>query len=60
MRNIKGQLKEIVDEMNYLKTREERFTKANISANDRVQGFAICALTALGVCAYFKRKYLID
>ncbi|RXW13793.1 hypothetical protein EST38_g12060 [Candolleomyces aberdarensis] len=46
MRTIEGQLKEIVDEMNYLKTREERFTKTSISANDRVQGFGICALTA--------------
>ncbi|RXW13344.1 hypothetical protein EST38_g12508 [Candolleomyces aberdarensis] len=49
MRKIKGQLKGIVDEMNYLKTQKERFTKANISANDRAQGFAICALTALSV-----------
>ncbi|RXW15209.1 hypothetical protein EST38_g10641 [Candolleomyces aberdarensis] len=69
MRKIEGQLKEIIDEMNYLKNREERFTQTNISTNDRVQGFAwftICALTALGVWqifhlrAYFKRKYLID
>ena len=29
MRKIEGQLKEIIDEMNYLKTREERFTKTN-------------------------------
>ncbi|RXW11339.1 hypothetical protein EST38_g14516 [Candolleomyces aberdarensis] len=29
MRKIKGQLKEIVDEMNCFKTREEQLTKAN-------------------------------
>ncbi|RXW12740.1 hypothetical protein EST38_g13113 [Candolleomyces aberdarensis] len=49
MRKIEGQLNEIVDETDHLKTREERFTKSSFSTNDRVQGFAICALTALGV-----------
>ncbi|KAF6764263.1 emp24/gp25L/p24 family/GOLD-domain-containing protein, partial [Ephemerocybe angulata] len=69
MRKIEGIIKEVIDEMNYLKSREERFTQTNISTNQRVQSFAwftIVALTGLGVWqilhlrAYFKRKYLID
>ncbi|RXW11364.1 hypothetical protein EST38_g14491 [Candolleomyces aberdarensis] len=35
--------------MNYLETREEQLTRTNISTNGCVQGFAICAFTALGV-----------
>ncbi|KAJ3562181.1 hypothetical protein NP233_g9736 [Leucocoprinus birnbaumii] len=69
MRKLEGEVKEIMDEMEYLKKREERFTSTNTSTNARVQNFAwfsILSLAALGVWqvlhlrAYFKRKYLID
>ncbi|KAF5357038.1 hypothetical protein D9756_006739 [Leucocoprinus leucothites] len=69
MRKLEGVVKEILDEMEYLKKREERFTSTNTSTNIRVQNFAwfsILSLAALGVWqifhlrAYFKRKYLID
>ncbi|KAI0282788.1 emp24/gp25L/p24 family/GOLD-domain-containing protein [Russula aff. rugulosa BPL654] len=69
MRKLEGIVKEIVDEMDYLKKREERFLDTNVSTNVRVQNFAwftIVALLSLGVWqimhlrAFFKRKYLID
>ncbi|KAI5887003.1 uncharacterized protein SCHCODRAFT_02516942 [Schizophyllum commune H4-8] len=69
MRKLEGIVKEIVDEMGYLKKREERFTDTNTSTNRRVTNFAwftIIALAALGAWqvlhlrAFFKRKYLID
>jgi len=69
MRKLEGVVKEIVDELGYLKAREERFTDTNTSTNQRVQNFAwfsLVSLTGLGVWqifhlhAFFKRKYLID
>ncbi|KIJ25248.1 hypothetical protein M422DRAFT_184931 [Sphaerobolus stellatus SS14] len=69
MRKLEGLVKEIVDELGYLRKREERFSDTNESTRDRVQSFAlftIFALVALGAWqilhlrAYFKRKYLID
>jgi len=69
MRKLEGIVKEIVDEMEYLERREQRFADTNISTNQRVQNFAwftIFALAGLGVWqifhlrAFFKRKYLID
>ncbi|GJE85165.1 emp24/gp25L/p24 family protein [Phanerochaete sordida] len=69
MRKLEGVVKEIVDEMNYLKKREERFQSTNMSTRKRVQKFAwftLVALICLGVWqifhlrAFFKRKYLID
>jgi len=69
MRKLEGVVKEIVDELEYLKTREERFQSTNLSTNTRVQKFAwftLFALVGLGVWqifhlrAFFKRKYLID
>ncbi|EAU89245.1 hypothetical protein CC1G_03510 [Coprinopsis cinerea okayama7 len=69
MRKIEGVIKELIDDMTYIKKRQERFTKTNISTSRRVHNFAwftIFALTALGVWqvlhlrSYFKRKYLID
>ncbi|KAH9046830.1 emp24/gp25L/p24 family/GOLD-domain-containing protein [Lactarius hengduanensis] len=69
MRKLEGIVKEIVDEMDYLKKREERFQVTNVSTNLRVQNFAwftIAALLALGAWqimhlrSFFKRKYLID
>ncbi|KIK68803.1 hypothetical protein GYMLUDRAFT_81172 [Collybiopsis luxurians FD-317 M1] len=69
MRKLEGIVKEIVDEMEYLKKREIRFTSTNMSTNKRVQNFAwfcIFALAGLGVWqimhlrSFFKRKYLID
>ncbi|KAK7462790.1 vesicle coat component [Stygiomarasmius scandens] len=69
MRKLEGIVKEIVDEMSYLKRREERFTDTNVSTNQRVQNFAwftIFSLCGLGVWqilhlrSFFKRKYLID
>ncbi|KAH9932979.1 emp24/gp25L/p24 family/GOLD-domain-containing protein [Fomitopsis serialis] len=69
MRKLEGVVKEIVDEMDYLKSREERFQTTNMSTNTRVQNFAwftLFSLVALGLWqifhlrAFFKRKYLID
>ncbi|KAG9313475.1 emp24/gp25L/p24 family/GOLD-domain-containing protein [Chiua virens] len=67
--NWKGLVKEIVDELDYLKKREEKFADTNLSTNRRVQNFAwftLVSLIGLGVWqifhlrAFFKRKYLID
>ncbi|KAG6815546.1 vesicle coat component [Tephrocybe sp. NHM501043] len=69
MRKLEGIVKEIVEEMDYLKAREEKFSGTNISTNVRVQNFAwftLFSLIGLGVWqifhlrAFFKRKYLID
>ncbi|KAF9233419.1 emp24/gp25L/p24 family/GOLD-domain-containing protein [Melanogaster broomeanus] len=69
MRKLEGIVKEIVDELEYLRKREERFADTNISTNKRVQNFAwftLLSLIGLGVWqifhlrAFFKRKYLID
>ncbi|KAG8758087.1 vesicle coat component [Serendipita sp. 396] len=69
MRKLEGLVTEIVDEMAYLKRREERFQSTNHSTNIRVQNFSLfslCALIVLGIWqifhlrAFFKRKYLID
>ncbi|EIW78458.1 hypothetical protein CONPUDRAFT_83856 [Coniophora puteana RWD-64-598 SS2] len=69
MRKLEGIVKEITDELEYLKKREERFSGTNESTNQRVQSFAwfsIISLACLGVWqvfhlrAFFKRKYLID
>ncbi|KAG1748296.1 emp24/gp25L/p24 family/GOLD-domain-containing protein, partial [Suillus paluster] len=69
MRKLEGIVKEIVDELEYLKQREERFADTNLVTNRRVQNFAwftILSLTGLGVWqilhlrSFFKRKYLID
>ncbi|OAX42410.1 hypothetical protein K503DRAFT_683271 [Rhizopogon vinicolor AM-OR11-026] len=69
MRKLEGIVKEIVDELDYLKKREERFADTNLVTNKRVQNFAwftILSLAALGAWqilhlrSFFKRKYLID
>ncbi|EKM57617.1 uncharacterized protein PHACADRAFT_206508 [Phanerochaete carnosa HHB-10118-sp] len=69
MRKLEGIVKEVVDELSYLKKREERFQLTNVSTKKRVQNFAwftLVALICLGVWqifhlrAFFKRKYLID
>ncbi|KAJ6459741.1 emp24/gp25L/p24 family/GOLD-domain-containing protein [Mycena vitilis] len=69
MRKLEGLVKEIVDEMGYLKKREERFADTNLSTQQRVQNFAwftLISLTGLGVWqifhlrSFFRRKYLID
>ncbi|EMD35625.1 hypothetical protein CERSUDRAFT_116347 [Gelatoporia subvermispora B] len=69
MRKLEGVVKEIVDEMDYLKKREERFQSTNVSTGVRVQNFAwfmILSLVGLGAWqilhlrSFFKRKYLID
>ncbi|KAG8880041.1 vesicle coat component [Tulasnella sp. 331] len=69
MRKLEGVVKEIADEMIYLKKREVRFRDTNESTRDRVQRFAffsIICLVALGVWqilhlrSFFKKKYLID
>ncbi|KIY47476.1 hypothetical protein FISHEDRAFT_74587 [Fistulina hepatica ATCC 64428] len=69
MRKLEGIVKEVVDEMAYLKQREEKFAGTNESTNQRVQNFAwftLASLTGLGIWqvvhlrAFFKRKYLID
>jgi len=69
MRKLEGMVKEVVDEMDYLKKREQRFTDTNESTNQRVTNFGLftfVALVCLGVWeifhlrSFFKRKYLID
>ncbi|KAG6887933.1 vesicle coat component [Termitomyces sp. T32_za158] len=69
MRKLEGIVKEIGDELEYLKNREARFSSTNLSTNIRVQNFAwfsLFSLAGLGVWqifhlrAFFKRKYLID
>jgi hypothetical protein len=63
MRKLEGLVKEVVDEMNYLKKREERFTDTNcafiriffrphfdpfaVSTNQRVQNFAWFTIISL-------------
>ncbi|KAF7325660.1 Protoporphyrinogen oxidase [Mycena kentingensis (nom. inval.)] len=67
MRKLEGLLKEIVDEMGYLKKREERFASTNESTQERVQNFAwftVVALAGLGAWqilhlrSFFKRNGL--
>ncbi|KAH6917851.1 emp24/gp25L/p24 family/GOLD-domain-containing protein [Coprinopsis sp. MPI-PUGE-AT-0042] len=69
MRKIEALVKELIDDMTYLKKREERFRKTNISTRRRVQNFAWFTIAALGglglwqilhLRSYFKKKYLID
>ncbi|KAG8951349.1 vesicle coat component [Tulasnella sp. 419] len=69
MRKLEGIVKEVMDEMSYLKRREMRFRDTNESTRSRVQTFALfslACLVSLGVWqifhlrAFFKRKYLID
>ncbi|KAM0755872.1 hypothetical protein T439DRAFT_320575 [Meredithblackwellia eburnea MCA 4105] len=69
MRKLEGVVKEIVDELNYLKVREARMRDTNESTNDRVRNFfflTFSTLILLGIWqivhlrSYFKKKYLID
>ncbi|GAA5897551.1 hypothetical protein JCM6882_003514 [Rhodosporidiobolus microsporus] len=69
MRKLEGVVKEIVEELNYLKRREARMRDTNESTNDRVMNFfwiTFSTLILLGVWqvvhlrSYFKKKYLID
>ncbi|KAH9976224.1 emp24/gp25L/p24 family/GOLD-domain-containing protein [Lactifluus volemus] len=70
MRKLEGIVKEMVEEMEFLKRRENDFkARMVLSTNVRVQNFAwftIVALLALGAWqimhlrSFFKRKYLID
>ncbi|KZO94167.1 hypothetical protein CALVIDRAFT_539216 [Calocera viscosa TUFC12733] len=69
MRKLEGMVREITDEMNYLKKREVKMRDTNESTNRRVQSFSIftiISLIGLGVWqifhlrTFFRRKYLID
>lgn len=69
MRKLEGVVKEIVDELNYLKRREARMRDTNESTNERVWWFSILTistLVSLGIWQiiylrqYFRRKHLID
>jgi hypothetical protein len=69
MRKLEGVVKEIVDELNYLKRREARMRDTNESTNERVWWFSvltIATLISLGIWqilylrSYFRRKHLID
>jgi len=69
MRKLEGIVKEIVDELNYLKRREAKMRDTNESTNERVRWFSlltVCTLLSLGVWqivylrSYFKSKALID
>ncbi|RLV95037.1 Endoplasmic reticulum vesicle protein 25 [Spathaspora sp. JA1] len=68
LRKIEGLTKEIVEEVQYLKSREERMRDTNESTNNRVKWFSITvivALIGLGVWQiqylrhYFKVKHII-
>lgn len=68
LRKIEELTDEIVDELNYLKNREERLRNTNESTNERVRNFSILViivLTALGAWQvnylknYFKSKHII-
>jgi len=69
MRKLEGVVKEIVDELNYLKRREAKMRDTNESTNERVRWFSlltVCTLLCLGAWqivylrSYFKSKALID
>ncbi|KAH7091010.1 emp24/gp25L/p24 family/GOLD-domain-containing protein [Auriculariales sp. MPI-PUGE-AT-0066] len=69
MRKIEGIVREINEEMEYLRRRETRFADTNDSTNRRVAyfgWFTIFAMVGLGAWqlshlhSFFKRKYLID
>ncbi|KZS96356.1 hypothetical protein SISNIDRAFT_482931 [Sistotremastrum niveocremeum HHB9708] len=69
MRKLEGLVSEIVEELGYLKTREQRFSDTNNSTNKRVQNFGLLTifiLLCLGAWqilhlrSFFRRKYLID
>ncbi|OJA15734.1 hypothetical protein AZE42_12068 [Rhizopogon vesiculosus] len=69
MRKLEGIVKETVDELDYLKKREERFADTHLVTNKRVQHFAwftILSLAALGAWqilhlrSFLKPTYLID
>ncbi|EJU02383.1 hypothetical protein DACRYDRAFT_51544 [Dacryopinax primogenitus] len=69
MRKLEGMVREITDEMAYLKRREIKMRDTNESTNRRVQNFSlftVVSLIGLGVWqifhlrAFFRRKYLID
>ncbi|CAG59934.1 uncharacterized protein GVI51_H04587 [Nakaseomyces glabratus] len=68
LRKIEELTDEIVDELNYLKNREERLRNTNESTNERVRNFSvlvIIVLTSLGAWQvnylknYFKSKHII-
>lgn len=69
MRKLEAVVKEIVDELAYLQSREMRMRDTNESTNARVKWFSIgiiAGIFALGAWqllhlrSFFKRKYLID
>jgi p24 family protein delta-1 len=68
LRRLSETAKEVVDEMDYLRMREQKLRDTNESTNERVKWFAIGTmgmLVALGVWqvvylrAYFRSKHLI-
>ncbi|ODV58527.1 uncharacterized protein ASCRUDRAFT_10121 [Ascoidea rubescens DSM 1968] len=68
LRRIEELTDEIVDELNYLKVREERLRNTNESTNSRVKNFSfliIISLISLGIWqvqylrAYFRSKHII-
>ncbi|KAG2236907.1 hypothetical protein INT48_002720 [Thamnidium elegans] len=69
LRKLETVVKEIVDEMNYLKAREAKLRDTNESTNERVKWFSVISLfTLFGLGTwqilylrrFFKRKRLID
>lgn len=68
LRRIEEVTDELVDELNYLKRREERLRDTNESTNDRVKNFSVCAIFLLiGLGAwqlnylrnYFRSKHIL-
>ncbi|PWN91450.1 endoplasmic reticulum vesicle protein 25 [Acaromyces ingoldii] len=69
MRKLEAVAGEIVNEMDYLKKREEKMRGTNESTNQRVENFAwvtLFGLVALGIWqvthlrSFFQKRYLID
>lgn len=47
LRRIESSLQEVVNEMEYLKTREQKLRDTNESTNERVKGFAVLGMITL-------------
>lgn len=68
LRRMEEMVAEIVDEMDYLRSREQRLRDTNESTNNRVKWFGLCTTFVLIVLwvwqilylrAYFRSKHLI-
>lgn len=69
LRKLEAEVEEILNEMEYLKRREQRMRDTNESTNQRVRSFAWLTIVGLIVVGswqilhlrnFFRKKYLID